>query len=999
MSASQVVHVPFSAGLDERVDPKQAPAGTLTTMRNAYFSRTGEVAKRPGLDSLGPIDTDGGYPTATRVFERDGSLCFIGSDGYVYSYVEALQRWKKGPASLPLSARTEIVAASVGSANQPQIAYYGGYVVYVWHVGSPYSPGEIYVKVVEVSTGTHVVPPTRVTTTGLGPRVVAVGGIAYVAWVEGPAVPRSLYACKVTLSGAFPVSVSIPMVVAGLSASDPQSAAYDISAMGGNQAVLCWAWADVAGGLTLAVSDSTLTFVLGPSAYGGPVGLCDSVSISSRPWAASKLTHLVYHEAGWRCGTWDWNATAIVPGSDAAVAGAAGYATGNSCLQIGDDEFIVALNGHVRTYKPSVGAFVNDITVYSGDLLCRPFLFGGKYYSMCCPQRGQDDTVLASAVMMELGYPNTSGATKPVSPAGNLAMRQYSRRVGNVPNAAVVSSTEVRLVYGTTPDKYSPLYPFQESVESATIKAGDTLRGVEVLGSALFAGAAPWWFDGTDAADVGFYGENPRAFSSATPGGLTALGSYVVGIIYERMDANGVLHRSPVYQSSVTLTGANTAVDVYGYNAVIDAKQRPSLGSAYSSYLSIYLSDNLGTVLYRYSRPPTYKTIKNASTTIGATASQVLDGVFLTVPRQPAYTTGDVLDDNAPPSFIDICLHRGRVFAIGGDQRTVWFSKLIADEPSVFPGFNEALTVRVDDGSNVVALASLDTVLLIFTEQGIYYLEGEGPGPTGFPTDYGQPRKIAADVGCMSALSVVGCQLGVLFQGTDGRIWMMTRSMSLDPLGAGVEETIASYPVVRAATLVEGLDQVRFACTNAAGDAGITLVLDYAPGIRQWSTFEHGVVVSACTWRGRYVCVLSSGAVRIENPASWLDNTAWYSMVIETAWFGGPTTWQRVRAVQTVGDYKSAHGFTVELSVDHSSSYLQTATFTEAEVLVNRGRATVRLGAQNGMNPRCKAMRIRITDMAPAVLGTGESTRWSGFALEILPAPGLSRHVAANAKR
>lgn len=122
-------------------------------------------------------------------------------------------------------------------------------------------------------------------------------------------------------------------------------------------------------------------------------------------------------------------------------------------------------------------------------------------------------------------------------------------------------------------------------------------------------------------------------------------------------------------------------------------------------------------------------------------------------------------------------------------------------------------------------------------------------------------------------------------------------------------------------------------------------------------------------------------------------------MVIETAWFGGPTTWQRVRAVQTVGDYKSAHGFTVELSVDHSSSYLQTATFTEAEVLVNRGRATVRLGAQNGMNPRCKAMRIRITDTAPAVLGTGESTRWSGFALEILPAPGLSRHGAANAKR
>ncbi len=999
MSASQVVHVPFASGIDERVDPKQAPAGTLTSLKNGFFSRSGEIAKRFGLENLGTIDTDEVGFAATRVFQRGDDLCAIATDGHVYSYVESLTRWKKGPQALALSARTEVVAASVGSANQPQAAYYGGYVVYVWHVGSPYSEGEIYVKVVEASTGAHVVPPTRVSTVGSGPRVAAVGGVAYVAWVEGNGAPRSLYACRVTLSGAFAVSVSIPMVVAGINGS---SGAFDISALQDAGNVLCWAWADNVTGITLAISDSSLTFTSGPSAYGGPVALCDSISISSRPWGSSKYTHLVYHTAApdWRCGTWDWNAVAIVPGSDAAVVGAAGYATGNACLQIGDDEVLVALNGHIRTYQPSTGAFINNITVYNGELLCRPFLFGGKYYSACSPQRGQDDTVLASVVMMELGYPNTSGATKAVSPAGNLAMRQYSQRTGNVPDAAVVSSTEVRLVYGVTTYEYNVLYPAQESMGCATVKSGEVFRNVEVLGSALFAGAAPWWFDGTDAADVGFYGENPVLASSATAGGLTALGSYVVGLVYERMDANGILHRSPVYQTSITLAGAATAIDAYGFNAIVDAKQRSALGSAYSSYLSLYQSDYPGTVLYRYSRPPTYKTIANASTTIGPTATVVVNGLFNTTPRQPAYTLGDVLDDNAPPSFVDVCLHRGRVFAIGGDQRTVWFSKLIADEPSVFPGFNEALTVRVDDGSSIVALASLDTVLLIFTEQGIYYLEGEGPGPTGFPTDYGQPRKIAADIGCMSALSVVGCQLGVLFQGTDGRIWMMTRSMSLEPLGGPVEDTLASYPTVKAATLVENFDQVRFACVNAAGDAGVTLVWDYAPGIRQWSIFEHGVMVSACTWRDRYVCVNSAGVVYAEARDSWLDNgNTWVPLVVETAWFGGPTTWQRVRAVQTVGDYKSAHGFTVELSVDHSASYLQTATFTEADALVNRGRATVRLGAQNGMSPRCKAMRIRLTDTAPAVLGTGESTRWSGFALEILPAPGLSRHGAANAKR
>jgi hypothetical protein len=970
-------------------------------LRNGFFSRSGEVAKRPGLDVLTVTDTDGSTFTATRVFQRGDDLCAIASNGYVYSYVEALDRWRKGPEALALTARTEVVAASVGSANQPQVAYYGGYIVYVWHVGSPYLEGDIYVKVVEASTGAHVVPPTRVSTVGRGPRVVAVGGAAYVAWVEGNGAPRSLYACKVTLSGTFAVSAGISMVAAGVNGSD---GCFDISPMSGVSQVLCWAWADNVADLQFAISDSSLTFVSGPSAYGGGGALCESVSISSRPWASSQYTFITYYEAGgltYRAGTWDWNATAIVPGSDIAVAGAAAGGLGNSILQIGDDEALLAVSGHIRTYQPSTGTLINNITVYDGTLLSRPFSFGGKYYVSHAPHRtvSTQNAPNTSAVLSELGYPNTTGVTLPVSPAANLAMRMYGRLTGNPPDAAVVSSTEIRLVHSTSPAEYNVLYPSAESIECATIKSGEALRNVEVLGSALFAGAAPWWFDGSRSGDVGFSGTNPGVAGDVAPGSLTALGAYVAGVTYERVDSNGILHRSPVYQKAYTLTGADTSLLVTPKNVVPCSKQKSGSVVDGGTNIVFYVSDASGTVLYRTTRP-TWLFLANVPTTPGAAAATVETGFFSgNETRIPAYTLGDVLDDVQPPAFIDVCLHRGRVFAIAGDQRTVWFSKLIADEPNVFPGFNEGLTVRVDDGSNIVALASLDTVLLIFTEQGIYYLEGEGPGPSGFPTDYGQPRKIAADIGCLSALSVVGCQLGVLFQGSDARIWMMTRSMSLEPLGGPVEDTLASYPVVKSATLVENFDQVRFACVNAAGDAGRTLVWDYAPGTRQWSVYEHGVVVSACTWRDRYVCVLSSGAVRRESLTSWLDAGAWVPLVVETAWFGGPTTWQRVRAVQTVGDYKSAHGFTVELSVDHSASYLQTATFTEADVLVNRGRATVRLGAQNGMNPRCKAMRLRLTDTAPAVLGTGESTRWSGFALEILPAPGLSRHGAANAKR
>lgn len=1000
VSGSQIVHVPFAAGIDDKVDPKQAPAGTLSSLRNAYFSRSGEIAKRFGLQNLGTTDTDEVGFVAASVFTRDGALCCIGTDHLVYTYIPSLTRWKKGPlAPGRLSASTETVVGALGSANQPQVAFGSGTVVYAWHVGSPYSVGEIYIKAVDLATGAHVVPPTRLSTVGSCPRVVVDAGVAYVAWVEGDSSPRSLYAARLTLSGAFPLTASVPVVAGTVNPAGgfnvSSNAPFDISRLQDGASGICWVWGDSTSGLIIGITDSSLSFT-SMRAYGG-AGLCSSISISSRPYLVNGNTFVSYLSGAstWRVGAYDWYAAAVV--SDIVVAGATGGAvdaSGNSILQVGDDEAVLVLNGHVRTYQPSTGTLINGVTVYEGDVLSRPFLFGGRYYMLTSPERKKANTDVASVVLVDLQYPNLTGATQGVLPAGNIAMRQFSQRTGMGADAAVVSATEVRVVYNTIQLPYNLLKPPPDSIECATITTNPQPRAVEVLKSSLLSGAVPWWFDGSDAGDVGFYGGTPNTSNSATAGGLVAAGTYIVGIGYERMDANGVLHRSPVYLSSFTL-GAATAIDVSGSNVTACSK----FSQSSLTYLIVYLTDNLLSVLYRYSKPPVEASLPNEWTTVGATPVIVADGIFSYSPRVPVYTLGDALDDVAPPSFLDVCLHRGRVFAVGGDRRTVWFSKLLADEPNVFPGFNEALTIRVDDGSDVVALGSLDTVLVVWTSQGVYYLEGEGPGPSGFPTDYGPARKIAADIGCLTPRSVASCQMGLLFQGTDRQIWLLSRSLSLEPVGRAVEDTIAAYPIVRAATLVENFDQVRFACTTIAGDAGITLVWDYSPGVKQWAIYEHGNVVSACSWGDRYVCVNGAGVVFAELENSWLDNGAWYSVVVETNWFGGPTTWQRVRAVQTVGDYKSAHGFTVELAVDHSPTYQQVSSFTEAEVLVNQGRATVRLGAQNGMNPRCKAMRLRLTDTAPVDVGTGESQRWSGFALEILPQPGLSRHGAANAKR
>lgn len=1000
-----LVQVPFIAGIDEKADPKQAKPGTLTNLENGVFSRAGEIAKRPGLDALPMVDTDGLALTALRVFSRGDSLCCLAADGYVYSWVDAANAWRKHDRAPELSASWSVVADAVASIAQPDVAYSAGYAIFVWRTGQERvaTVGEVYVSVVELATGTRVVPATRLSTQGYTPRVIVEQGTVIIGWVEGTGAPRTLNACTVSLSAPFSISAATA-IAANLSSE----CSWDMSAWQRSSGTsrIYWAWSVDGGGIQVQTTRPDFTGAVGPYNYGAPAADCTNISASAVPYPSDVL-HIVYRVPGvsHRAGGFEFGgATTVADG----LVGLGGGTETAACLAIDDDNALHVAGELVQTFKLSMPGVPDNAIVFDGVAIARPFKLGSRYYLACVPQRlgltgGAIRNQKDSAMIVELPYPNETGVSLPALPAGNISPRIFGdQTLVAVSNVAVVSASEVLHVHGVSGDEFRSTQPGHQALNLVRISKTDASRwkSVEVLGSALFSGACPWWFDGQNTGDVGIVASTPTLASLSGGGSLTVGQPYLCGVIYEHQDANGVLHRSPLYTETVTIGVGHNAVNVTVRNVTVTSKEKRagSFGAMASTYAAVYGSDAAGTLLYRFMRAPALNVIVNDPTVI-TTQTLVYTGNFPAGTRVQAYTTGSVLDDQAPPGFRDLCLHKGRVFGLSGDQRTLWFSQRISDEPQVFPGFNDALTLRVDDGADLVALASMDSVLVAFSDRGIYYLEGDGPGATGVPSDFGPLRRVNADVGCLDPRSVVSCAAGTLFQGTDGRIWLLTRGLELQPIGTPVEDTIAAYPVVVAAVLVETADQVRFSLLSSDGTTGVTLVWDYAVG--QWAKFTYGAVASACLYRGRYVAAMVSGGVREESPTEHLDVGSWVTLRIETAWIStdAPQGWARVRRIQTLGEYRSAHGFTVELSVDHADEWLQTATFNESDVETNRDRASVSLGAQGGMSPRCKAFRVRITDTEPIVPASGEGACWSGFAAEVVPKAGLSRHGAAGSKR
>ena len=147
------------------------------------------------------------------------------------------------------------------------------------------------------------------------------------------------------------------------------------------------------------------------------------------------------------------------------------------------------------------------------------------------------------------------------------------------------------------------------------------------------------------------------------------------------------------------------------------------------------------------------------------------------------YTTGGVLPDEAPFPAKQLVYAANRVWYIFNNR--LYYSKQAAFTKPL--GFNDNLYLESPDGTRFTGVATMDEMVIVFTEGGIFRASGQGPNDTG-----GGPglalQGIQTPTGCRSYKSVLSTEYGVFFMGERG-IHLLGRNLQVTYIGRPIEDT------------------------------------------------------------------------------------------------------------------------------------------------------------------------------------------------------------------
>lgn len=290
------------------------------------------------------------------------------------------------------------------------------------------------------------------------------------------------------------------------------------------------------------------------------------------------------------------------------------------------------------------------------------------------------------------------------------------------------------------------------------------------------------------------------------------------------------------------------------------------------------------------------------------------------------YVTGGVVEDVGAPASNIMTLWQTRLFLVDSeDQNLIWYSKQVIENTPV--EMSDLFTIYIAptigaSGSTgpITAMAAMDSYLIIFKKDAIYYVTGTGPDNTGANNLFSDPVFITSVVGCTNQQSIIFTPQGLMFQSDKG-IWLLDRSLGTNYVGASVE-TLALSANVLSSVLVPGTNQVRFTL-----DSNITLVYDYY--YAQWSTFNNLFGISSCIQNSLHTFLDSFGRVFQETPGLYLDGTEPVLISFTTGWLNlvGITGYQRIYELGLLGTYFTPHLLEVQIAYDFGNP-IQQSTIT-----------------------------------------------------------------------
>lgn len=1032
---TQLVEFPLTAGLDQQTDDRKLPAGTPTRAENASMPTVGAYTKRAGNDR---IVASGSAPEA-------GSVVHPYGDGLVFSDRNTLNGYAVSGdriASLDYvpewTARQRPIAHSTGHVVDPDFAYDAtrNLYCYAWgEDGAGTSDAKnILVQLVDGATGDVIIPPTSVSggvANGYNPKVISVGNSFVILWRDGAGgdmkahrinlsvlpyamgastnLENDAYTGTAALYGVFdacPIAGSSNFVIVyqntGVGANRLKVAVFTEALVGVNNTLVTMGAArnptaiavdaDAAannlwvawGYISATPSSEVETILLAVNTLGVTTS---RVTVASVPGGALTTLNLAYRQltSGTAQIAWSWPDTTL------------------------------------RTVNITTAlALTGSRLQFHMFLASRIFLSNGKTYALANmwtqPSYVLGTVPQSSLVLVDLNVDNINVPN--LRPVCVVAPRQTAdgetRNLSSLSNVQQVGTTWHALgsVNDITSSRLSAC-----DIEFDTDGAWSRRQAAELGGLLYYSGGVPSWFDGVRCGEVSYvYYPYASAAAQNIGGALTPNSTYGYAIVFAQRDNQGNVHRSAPFYTNVTLgnAGADDAAQLTITYVTVTTRQ--DLANK---------RGKIATEIYRTNAdatPPLYRMVTaDVAASSGVTASST--GTMQNDPtadtftytdqasdaslngNQFVYTTGNVLDNVNPPSSRLVEVHRNRVFYAGcPNGKEIWPSRRYVFGEA--PGFNETLVLTVDDGGDITAIKSMDDKLIIFKDDRIFYLTGDGPDDTGAGSDWVDPVKIVSTVGCIEPRSVAVTPLGILFQSRLG-ISLLTRGMEVVPYFSPVDSDLANYPVITYAVLHKTLPEVRFGCQSSDGTAGIELRYDYRRQqwfqAKYWDSATYGAPVqSACISRNVFHWVAASGRPYKENVSTCLDNSSFVPMALDFAPLQtqGTQGYQQVSHVLLNLDKVTDHDLSVSVLVDSNDwAFAENSAWDSFAVgTLTREQLDVHVKQQRG-----QSVRVRIEDASPtgngfSTVDTGEGYRLAGVTFEVQPLGVRQKNLAPGAK-
>jgi hypothetical protein len=911
MLDKQIVPVNFAQGVDTKTDPKLVMAGKLTLLENGVFTQGKKIKKRNGYDALEDTTTDNttlGVSQGLYSFNNE-LIRFTG--GSVYTYAVNNAKWvNKGPA-FSINVTSQPVIRNNYQQTICDSAYTDKHAVFVWQD----SRGSVRCNVNDITSNAQLIPDLELRATAVAPKCITVGGYVLIFYSNG----SNLY-CRV-----FDPSLPTQMGAENSVGSDINATNHWLDVdVSGSFAVI--AYRTTANKMQLKyISQSGIvaspTFgVPSPLLVNHNVANCLHVKVDS----ITKDVFLYWHESGVgiRYMTFyaDWNTTKSGPtlieaetvGHLPARIVSARYSSTSYRVFFELSSTSKSDNYTKKCKVSDVGTITESPTVFlrSVGIASKAEFYSGRVYVTLAHDSTLQSTYFMAtddgSIVAKIAPSIAEGlAAKPMVPRMTLNGTVFSF---SLPQKTQVISENATIYTLTGVQRFD-----------LDVNANSNFYAKKLGEDLHISGGFLSMYDSHSVVEHGFH-LYPEGYTlSSTGGGSVPAGDHLYYAIYTWVDNKGQIHRSsPSTGVSITITGTKK-VTITVPTLRLTAKKSPDRADC---LIEIYRTTANGNVAYKVTSnsSPLYNNVNVDSVTF----DDVLDDTAITS-NEILYTTGGVLDNIAAPAAQIVELYKDRM-VLGGleDNLEVWYSKKFTAGEGV--AFNDSFKFRVNPlGGKVSALKFMDDKLIIFKENLVFALSGDGPNDLGQGNTYSQPELLSSDVGCPYPNSTVLTPMGIMFKSYKG-IYLLARNLQLSYIGADVEAY--NSLTVMSADLLQDKNQVRFLTKD-----GSCLMYDYY--FSQWSTFTNHSGIDADIWNGQYTYLRTNGTVFVENQTKYLDQNLEFKLRMATAWLkmAGVQGYQRVKRAAILGDLESPHILRMSIGYDYAQYYEDIYLFDPSGIL------------------------------------------------------------------